>query len=267
MKDERSFEERSVEERKYSAVWWEEKCWIKDVFFCLQREVHWWKQEVLCSLKRGEVFTQIKIVEILSTCLQIRRAFPYWKKRINIPSLKGLCHETNCVFFTWVNIHAPRPKYEDRRWLYILQDRNINRSPIYLFKNGEVFSSLKSYWRTDLKTGDKRQKTGKILTLLKWSPVWRQEKYCWQSLGWGRRSWLPNRRTLRHKKTFWNIKLLCSNVAVQLNRGLQRGFVYLDWPISWLTNSTLVYEPKCGGRGGGSCGVSANEYSCTQEPK
>jgi hypothetical protein len=27
---------------------------------------------------------------------------------------------------------------------------------------------------------------------------------------------------------------------------------------SWLTNSALVYEPKCGG---GGCGVSANEYS------
>jgi hypothetical protein len=37
--------------------------------------------------------------------------------------------------------------------------------------------------------------------------------------------------------------------------------------LSWLTNSALVYEPKCGE--GGSCGVSgsANEYSCTQEPK
>ncbi len=30
--------------------------------------------------------------------------------------------------------------------------------------------------------------------------------------------------------------------------------------ISWMTNSALVYEPKCvGGRG---CGVSANEYRC-----
>jgi hypothetical protein len=27
--------------------------------------------------------------------------------------------------------------------------------------------------------------------------------------------------------------------------------------LPWLTNSALVYEPKCGGRGG-SCGVSAN---------
>ena len=30
--------------------------------------------------------------------------------------------------------------------------------------------------------------------------------------------------------------------------------------LSWLTNSALVYEPNCGGRG--SCRVSANEYSC-----
>ncbi len=28
----------------------------------------------------------------------------------------------------------------------------------------------------------------------------------------------------------------------------------------WLTNSALVYVPKCGG--GGGCGVSDNEYSC-----
>jgi hypothetical protein len=34
--------------------------------------------------------------------------------------------------------------------------------------------------------------------------------------------------------------------------------------LSWLTNSALVYEPKCGG---GGCRVSANEYSCTQKPK
>jgi hypothetical protein len=29
--------------------------------------------------------------------------------------------------------------------------------------------------------------------------------------------------------------------------------------------SALVYEPKCVGRGGGGCGVSANEYSCGHE--
>ncbi len=32
--------------------------------------------------------------------------------------------------------------------------------------------------------------------------------------------------------------------------------------LSGLTNSALVYEPKCGGRGG-DCGISANEYRCT----
>ncbi len=33
--------------------------------------------------------------------------------------------------------------------------------------------------------------------------------------------------------------------------------------LSWLTNSTLVYEPIAQVLGvGGSCGVSANEYSC-----
>ncbi len=34
--------------------------------------------------------------------------------------------------------------------------------------------------------------------------------------------------------------------------------------LSWLTNSALVYEPKCGGRRGWgwACWVSANEYSC-----
>jgi hypothetical protein len=37
--------------------------------------------------------------------------------------------------------------------------------------------------------------------------------------------------------------------------------------LSLLTNSALLYEPKCGGRGGGNCGVSAIEYSCTQEPR
>ncbi len=31
---------------------------------------------------------------------------------------------------------------------------------------------------------------------------------------------------------------------------------------SSLTNSALVYEPKCGGKGGGGCGVSANEFFC-----
>jgi hypothetical protein len=41
-----------------------------------------------------------------------------------------------------------------------------------------------------------------------------------------------------------------------LKRGLQRDVVYLSCPIG-----ALVYK------GGGSCRVSANESSCTQEPK
>ncbi len=33
--------------------------------------------------------------------------------------------------------------------------------------------------------------------------------------------------------------------------------------LSWLTNSTLLYGPRWGGIGLGSCGVSAIEYRCT----
>ncbi len=46
-------------------------------------------------------------------------------------------------------------------------------------------------------------------------------------------------------------------------RGLQRDVVYLDWPIA-----PSFISPNGGeGVGGGGCGVSANENSCTQEPK
>jgi hypothetical protein len=31
--------------------------------------------------------------------------------------------------------------------------------------------------------------------------------------------------------------------------------------LSWWTNSALVYESKCRGKGGGGCGVSSSEYS------
>jgi hypothetical protein len=39
--------------------------------------------------------------------------------------------------------------------------------------------------------------------------------------------------------------------------------------LSWLTNSALVYEPKCGGSGvvAGSQPISTVQYSCTQEPR
>ncbi len=35
------------------------------------------------------------------------------------------------------------------------------------------------------------------------------------------------------------------------------GYKEMSYTVSLLTNSALVYEPKCGGRGR-SCGVSAN---------
>ncbi len=55
----------------------------------------------------------------------------------------------------------------------------------------------------------------------------------------------------------WELAIVLPKVAT----GLVRGFYRSGFRLSWLTNSALVYEPKCGGRG--SCGVSANEYSCT----
>ncbi len=45
---------------------------------------------------------------------------------------------------------------------------------------------------------------------------------------------------------------------------LKRQGVTKKCRLPWLTNSALVYEPKCGGRGE-SCGVSTNEYICTHE--
>ncbi len=43
--------------------------------------------------------------------------------------------------------------------------------------------------------------------------------------------------------------------------GLQRDVVF------WLTNTALVYEPKCGGKVGVLWSQQASEYSYTQEPK
>jgi hypothetical protein len=64
----------------------------------------------------------------------------------------------------------------------------------------------------------------------------------------------------------WEESILLRHICRQLqpvNRGANH-----KGSRSWLTNSALVYEPKCGG-GGGNCGVSANEYSCGghMEPK
>ncbi len=58
-------------------------------------------------------------------------------------------------------------------------------------------------------------------------------------------------------KTYWSSgpTTLCK-CPIVLGRGLQRDVFYLCWPIA-----PPICESKCGGRGG-SCGVSANEYSC-----
>ncbi len=60
--------------------------------------------------------------------------------------------------------------------------------------------------------------------------------------------------TTVHMKPTNTTVLRASLTVFVLYRGLQR------CRLSLLTNSVLVYESKCGG--GGSCGVSANEYSC-----
>ncbi len=50
-----------------------------------------------------------------------------------------------------------------------------------------------------------------------------------------------------------------NNIPFFVNQGVTK-----RCRLSWLTNSALVYEPKCGrGEGGGVvCGVSDDEYSC-----
>ncbi len=55
-----------------------------------------------------------------------------------------------------------------------------------------------------------------------------------------------------YKATWW--------LAIVQIRGLQRDVVYLGWPTAPSDMSPNAGE-------GGSCRVSANEYSCTQEPK
>ncbi len=58
---------------------------------------------------------------------------------------------------------------------------------------------------------------------------------------------------------FWNFCYKQSDIKkldVQWSQGVTK-----RCRLSWLTNSALVYEPKCGG-GGLLALVSANEYSC-----
>ncbi len=55
--------------------------------------------------------------------------------------------------------------------------------------------------------------------------------------------------------------------ALVWTRGSQREIIYLGW-LTIVTNSTLVYEPKRGGRGGG--GVAGSQPMSTAvhiEPK
>ncbi len=55
---------------------------------------------------------------------------------------------------------------------------------------------------------------------------------------------------------FYLLTLLLRHIMTIQGQGSQRDVVYSTLAV---TNSTLVYEPKCGG---GGYRVSANEYSC-----
>jgi hypothetical protein len=52
--------------------------------------------------------------------------------------------------------------------------------------------------------------------------------------------------------------LICSLIYM---KGRRQG-VTKRCRLSCLTNSVLVYEPICGGKGVGIAGVAANKYSC-----
>ncbi len=73
-------------------------------------------------------------------------------------------------------------------------------------------------------------------------------------------------RTIRVLHFFqWNSPVIFKALftpdgCCSVSGGLQRDVVYLGWSIA-----PSSMNPNAGG--GGSCGVSANEYSCTQEPK
>ncbi len=62
----------------------------------------------------------------------------------------------------------------------------------------------------------------------------------------------------RHQKQGWEGRLRVGGGSVGA-RGLQRDVVYLGWPIA------PSYMRQMRGEWG-SCGVSANEYSCAQDP-
>ncbi len=56
--------------------------------------------------------------------------------------------------------------------------------------------------------------------------------------------------------------LLYGNVSFFIPGGYKEMFFYLGWPMA-----PSCMSPNAGWGDVGSCGVSANEYSCKQEPK
>jgi hypothetical protein len=73
--------------------------------------------------------------------------------------------------------------------------------------------------------------------------------------------WIKKQATLRSYSRFF--KNVCGKIVPTCQYCTYQG-VTKRCHLSWLTNSALVYDPEW--EGGGSCGVSANEFSCTQEP-
>jgi hypothetical protein len=57
----------------------------------------------------------------------------------------------------------------------------------------------------------------------------------------------------------------CSSDLQSKLRFYVQGAITKRCRLSWLTNSALVYEPKCGG--GWGCGFSANEYCCAHRAR
>jgi hypothetical protein len=57
--------------------------------------------------------------------------------------------------------------------------------------------------------------------------------------------------------TYWN---------TEPSKGVGQGFTK-GCRLHWLTNSALVYEPKCGGWGGGGAGSRPMDTAVHMEPK
>jgi hypothetical protein len=101
--------------------------------------------------------------------------------------------------------------------------RNINRITIYLFKDGKLLSSeLFTYGFED------RINTNSpvVLTCLETGEIL-------LTVAWVRETVVVTKsQDTATQNTFRNIKPLCPNVAVQLDTGLQRDVIYIDWPIA-----------------------------------